>query len=178
MGQPTIHSPALLLLAVFSRHEEALRWARQKSEANWGPVELESHAFDFIETRYYDDTMGAGLKKAFYAFQRPFDPGDLVDFKLATNAWEDEYAALQRHSEPRPLNLDPGYITLGKLILPSTKYFAHRIYLSRGIYAEVTLYYKHHHWQHHDCTFADYRREDYQRFFSLCRETLHHRLRR
>jgi hypothetical protein len=62
--------------------------------------------------------------------------------------------------------------------LASTKDFAHRIYLNRGIYAEVTLFYKHHRWQHHDCTFADYRRADYQQFFSLCRETLHRRLRK
>ena len=72
--------------------------------------------------------------------------------------------------EPRPLNLDPGYLTLGKLVLASTKDFAHRIYLSRGIYAEVTLQYRHRRWEHHQYTFPDYRREDYQQFFSECRE--------
>ncbi len=178
MGQATHHSPALLLLAAFSRHDEALLWAKQKAEAEWGPIELESPAFDFTETEYYASTMGPNLHKVFFALQRPFDPADLVDVKLLTNKWEDEYVGLGRHPEPRPLNLDPGYITLGKLILASTKDFAHRIYLNRGIYAEVTLHYKHHRWQHHDCTFADYRRDDYQRFFSLCRERLHRRLRK
>ena len=177
MGQPTIHSNALLLLAVFSRYEKAVEWAKHRAEAEWGPIELESPAFEFSETEYYNATMGPGLKKYFFTFIRPFDPADLVDVKLLTNKWEDEYASLGIHTQPRPLNLDPGYITLGKLILASTKDFAHRIYLNRGIYAEVTLYYKHHHWQHHDCTFADYRREDYQQFFSLCRERLHRRLR-
>ena len=178
MGQPTPHSPALLLLAAFSRHDDALHWAKQKAESQWGPVELESPAFDFVQTEYYTSTMGPGLKKVFFAFEKPFDPADMVDVKLLTNAWEDEYAALGKHPEPRPLNLDPGYITLGKLILASTKDFAHRIYLNRGIYAEVTLFYKHHQWRHHDCTFADYRREDYQQFFTLCRDRLHQRLRK
>jgi hypothetical protein len=178
MGQPSIHSPAMLMLAAFSRHDEALHWAKQRAEAQWGPIELESPAFEFRETKYYDATMGTGIKKVFFALARPFDPADLVDVKLMTNAWEDEYAALGKHTEQRPLNLDPGYITLGKLILASTKDFAHRIYLNRGIYAEVTLFYKHHHWQHHDCTFADYRREDYQQYFTLCRETLHKRLKK
>jgi hypothetical protein len=178
MGQPTIHSSAMLLMAAFSRYDEALQWGKERAEAEWGAIELESPAFEFSETEYYTSTMGPGLKKRFFAFHRPFDPADLVDVKLLTNAWEDEYATLARHSEGRPLNLDPGYITLGKLILASTKDFAHRIYLNRGIYAEVTLFYKHHRWQHHDCTFADYRREDYQRFFSLCRDTLHQRLRK
>ena len=170
MGIPLPHSPVLLLLAAFSRHDAALDWARQKATETWGPIALESPRFDFAETHYYNATMGPGLKKVFFAFLRSFDPVALVDIKLATNQWEVEYAAAAGHSEPRPLNLDPGYLTLGKLVLASTKDFAHRIYLSRGIYAEVTLQYKHRCWQHHEYTFADYRREDYQQFFTQCRE--------
>jgi hypothetical protein len=74
--------------------------------------------------------------------------------------------------EPRPLNLDPGYLTPAKLVLASTKDHAHRIYLSRGIYAEVTLFYKDRHWQPREWTFPDYRRADYQEFFSQCRAYL------
>jgi hypothetical protein len=172
MGQPFSHAPALLLLAVFSRYEGALDWARQRAVEAWGPVELESPRFDFVETRYYDATMGPGLTKVFFTFQRPLDPAELVDIKLETNRWEVEYAAAAGHCEPRPLNLDPGYLTLAKLVLASTKDFAHRIYLSRGIYAEITLQYRHHQWQHHEYTFPDYRRADYQAFFTQCRNTL------
>jgi hypothetical protein len=172
MGQPSPHSPALLLLAAFSRHDAALDWTRQRAVEAWGRVERESPRFDFADTHYYDATMGPGLKKVFFAFQRPFDPAELVEIKLETNRWEEQYAAAAGHAEPRPLNLDPGYLTLAKLVLASTKDFAHRIYLSRGIYAEITLQYKHHRWQHHEYTFPDYRREDYQRFFTECREVL------
>ena len=172
MGHPLPHSPVLLLLAAFSRHDAALDWARQKVIEHFGPVELESPRFAFTETHYYDATMGPGLKKVFFTFQRPFDPAELVEVKLQTNAWEEEYAAAAGHAEPRPLNLDPGYLTLAKLVLASTKDFAHRIYLSRGIYAEVTLQYRHHRWQHHEYTFADYRRADYQQFFTQCRERI------
>ncbi|NUQ61955.1 MAG: DUF4416 family protein [Pirellulales bacterium] len=173
MGQPSPHSPALLLLAAFSRHEDALDWARRKATDAWGPPALESPAFDFRETHYYEPTMGPDLRKIFFAFTVPLDPADLVDVKLETNRWEETYAGMAEHLEPRPLNLDPGYLTLGKLVLASTKDFTHRIYLNRGIYAEVTLYYKHRRWQHHEWTFADYRREDYQEFFSRCRDYLH-----
>jgi hypothetical protein len=170
MGQPSPHPPAVLLLAAFSRHDEALDWARQRAVAAWGPVARESERFDFNETTYYDASMGSGLKKVFFTFQRPFDPTDLVEIKLETNRWEEEYAAQRGHPEPRPLNLDPGYLTQAKLVLASTKDFAHRIYLSRGIYAEITLQYRHRRWEHHQYTFPDYRRPDYQQFFSLCRE--------
>jgi hypothetical protein len=177
MGQPVPPCPALLLMAAFSRYGEALAWARQKAETAWGPVDGESPAFEFRETDYYEPTMGPGIRKVFFTFARPFDCERLVDVKLQSNQWEEEYARSAGHAEPRPLNLDPGYITLGKLVLASTKDFAHRVYLARGIYAEVTLYYRHGRWEHHAFTFADYRREDYQRFFSECRDALHRRLR-
>ena len=188
MGEPTPHSPVLLLLAAFSRHDDALDWARQRAVEAWGPIQRESTRFEFVETNYYDATMGTGLKKVFFAFQQPFDPERLVEIKLMTNRWEEEYAAGARDRAKgdspifaetkigtvpaRPLNLDPGYLTLGKLVLASTKDFAHRIYLSHGIYAEVTLQYRHRRWEHHQYTFPDYRREDYQRFFSECREQI------
>jgi len=172
MGEPHPHPPVMLLLAAFSRHEAALDWARRKAVEAWGAVRLESPRFDFAETHYYDASMGPGLKKAFFAFERPFDPEGLVDVKLATNRWEAEYAAEAGLPEPRPLNLDPGYLTPGKLVLASTKDFAHRIYLSRGIFAEVTLHYKHRRWEHHPFTFADYRRADYQAFFTQCRDAM------
>lgn len=175
MGQPSRHPSVLLLLAAFSRHQPALDWARRRASEAWGPVALESPPFDFAETHYYDATMGPGLKKVFFAFQRAIDPEELVEIKLQTNQWEEECAhwLSQCHPvEPRPLNLDPGYLTPAKLVLASTKDFAHRIYLARGIFAEITLQYKHHRWQHHEYTFPDYRRADYQEFFTQCREMM------
>ena len=177
MGQVSPPSPALLLLAAFSRYEAALAWARARATEAWGDVALESPAFTFGETDYYQPTMGPDLRKRFLAFRRLLDdPARLVDIKLDTNRWEAEYAAESDHPEPRPLNLDPGYLTLGKLVLASTKNHAHRIYLGRGIYAEVTLHWKHGRWRHHEWTYPDYRREDYQRFFSECRDHLHRQL--
>ncbi len=94
MGQPAPHPPVLLITAAFSRYGEALDWARRQCVEHWGPIALESPPFDFAETKYYDATMGPGLKKVFFAFRQPFDPAELVDIKLQTNRWEEEYAAL------------------------------------------------------------------------------------
>lgn len=176
MAQPSLPRPAMLLLAAFSRHDEALAWARDRAVATWGPIARTSEPFDFVQTDYYEPTMGTDLKKQFLTFSEPFaEPSrlaDLPDIKRMTNDWETEYAALGNHAEPRPLNLDPGYLTLGKLILASTKDHAHRIYLARGIYAEITLFYRHKAWQSHEWTFADYQRTDYQAFFTECRNAL------
>lgn len=175
MGDILKPAPVLLITAAFSRYEEALAWGRERCAREWGPVALASPAFEFVETNYYEASMGAGIKKCFWAFERLIDPVGLPAIKHATNAWEAEYAALGQHAEPRPLNLDPGYVTSAKLVLASTKDHAHRIYLSDGIYAEVTLYFKQRQWQAREFTFPDYRRADYQSFFSECRAYLRER---
>lgn len=172
MGQTNLPSPALLFLAAFSRHAEALEWARQKACQRWGPVALESPAFEFSETGYYRASMGEGLLKQFFAFEQLIDPERLVEVKLQTNDWEAEYAALGRHEEPRPLNLDPGYLTLAKLVLASTKDHWHRLYLGRGIYAELTLHFRGGRWRTSEWTYPDYQREDFHAFFTACRDFL------
>jgi len=177
MGDISAPQPVLFLLAAFSRYAESLDWARDRATALFGPLALESPRFEFRETEYYTPSMGPELLKTFWTFEQLIDPAMLSDIKRQTNAWEAEYAANAGHDEPRPLNLDPGYIGLGKLVLASTKDHAHRIYLGQGIYAEVTLYYKDGRWQQREWTFADYRREDYQAFFEECRRGLQRRLR-
>lgn len=172
MGQISSPRPVLLVLSAFSRHEAALDWAQVRAEQHWGPVALASERFAFVDTDYYEATMGAGISKQFFAFERLVDPGELPAIKRLTNAWEDEFATEGGCEEPRPLNLDPGYLTLAKLVLASTKDHAHRIYLADGIFAEVTLFYKHRVWQAREWTFPDYRRAEYHAFFSRCREWL------
>ena len=172
MGEIHQPIPVLLIVAASSRHAAALEWARERVEQEFGPLALTSEAFAFTETNYYTATMGADLKKQFLACQPTIDPGELARIKRRTNEWEAEFAALGRHPKPRPVNLDPGYITPAKLVLASTKDHAHRIYLAQGIYAEVTLAFRRHEWQALEWTYPDYRRADYQAFFTQCREYL------
>src|SRR5687768_2440754 len=155
MGEIRAHPPALLLTAVITRYDAALAWARARCIDQWGPLALESPTFPFVETNYYEPTMGPNLGTTFLAFQPPYDPGETAATKLQTNAWEAEYAALQLHPEPRPLNLDPGYLTAAKLVLSSTKDHTHRLYLGQGIFAEVTLFYRHGAWRDHEFTFPN-----------------------
>jgi hypothetical protein len=112
------------------------------------------------------------LLKQFVVPAQTIDPGRLSAIKQLTNDWEAEYAAGAGHPESRPLNLDPGYLTLAKLVLASTKDHAHRIYLADGIYSEVTLSYRGKAWQPFDWTYPDYRRADFQQFFTECRGLL------
>jgi hypothetical protein len=175
LADATPHSPALLVLAAFSRHSEALDWARQAAEHAWGPIALASDRFDHCETAYYEASMGPGLVKTFFAFERLIDPAELPTCKLVSNQWERDYQQLGRNPEPRPLNLDPGYITEAKLVLATTKDRDHRIYLRDGIFAEVTLHFQRGTWQSRPWTYPDYQRPDYHEFFLRCREYLRQR---
>ena len=172
MGEIYQPNTVLLLIAVSSRYDKALAWAEQRAVEQFGAVHLRSEAFDFSETDYYRATMGIELKKQFLTFESLIDPGDLPQIKRLTNDWEQHYAESGNHPEPRPLNLDPGYLTLAKLVLASTKDHAHRIYLHDGIFAEVTLNYRAKGWQKLDWTYPDYQRSDYQQFFTQCRQYL------
>jgi hypothetical protein len=175
MGQISQPDLVMPLVCAFSRHESALDWAHDRAVAHFGPVALASPRFEFHETDYYTETMGAGIRKCFWVFEQFADPAQLVDWKIMSNAWEDELAAqpalaVIEQSESRPVNVDPGYISMAKLLLASTKDYAHRIYLGRGIYAEITLFFRQNKWQSHEWTFPDYRRDDYQKFFTNARQ--------
>ncbi len=181
MGEIRKPKPVLLMMAIFSRHETALDWSRTRGAEAWGPLALASDVFAFDETPYYEKTMGPALKKQLLAFEPLVDPGQLAALKHTTNQWEAEYA--DKHgrehgsSEPRPLNLDPGYLSEAKLVLATTKDRDHRIYLGDGIFAEVTLHYHAGQWRSRAWTYPDYQRPDYHAFFSECRTHLRARLR-
>lgn len=160
------------ILVAFSRHAAAFAWAIEQVTASWGPLALASVPFDFVETDYYRPTMGPDLRLQLFAFALRMDAAELVERKLQTKLWEQSYVRLGIHSEPRPLNLDAGYLTKAKLVLASTKDHAHRLYLGRGVFGEITLVYRDRHWQPHPWTYPNYRREDYQEFLSRAREQL------
>ncbi|HPP13008.1 MAG TPA: DUF4416 family protein, partial [bacterium] len=68
------------------------------------------------------------------------------------------------------VNLDPGYLDLARVVLFTTKDFSHRIYMSQGIYAEITLLFHQGKFQPLPWTYPDYQTEQYLKFFSWVRE--------
>ena len=173
MGQINPVSPVLLFIAAFASNEKALDWARRRAELVFGPIVLTSDPFRFDRfTDYYAESMGDVLFKRLWGFRIPIDPATLPDIKRLTNDWEAEYAATASEPASRPLNLDPGYVDLGKLILASTKNHAHRIYLRDGIFAETTLIYTKKQWVPLPWTYPDYQSPEYHEFLNRCREIL------
>ncbi|HEY7327427.1 MAG TPA: DUF4416 family protein [Gemmataceae bacterium] len=176
MAEPRSPVPALLVVAVFSRHVDAFAWARTRLEPLFGPVGLGSEPFVFDQTTYYETSMGRDLRKCFLAFERLVLPDCLANIKLQTNVLEQELAASGRYPEERPLNLDPGLLVLGKFMLATTKDQSHRVYLRDGIFAEVTLRYHAGAFEPWPWTYADYRLPSVHDFLQQAREYYRQRL--
>lgn len=172
MGEISSHRPVLLICAMVSRYPDALSWAIAELEKRYGPAALASPVYDFTETSYYNESMGDDLKKQFVAFETLIQPNAIVDAKIATNDLEVDYKSFSDAPEQRPLNLDPGYISEAKLVLATTKDRDHRLYIAKGIYAEVTLYFRQKVWCSSRWTYPDYQRPDFQTYFTSCREWL------
>jgi hypothetical protein len=135
----------------------------------FGPVDRLSEPMAFGFTDYYQDEMGPAVWRRFVAFAGLVRPDGLAAMKRSSNRLEEELAAARDTPFARPVNLDPGYLELAKVVLASTKNFYHRVYLADGIWGEVTLYWKGRGWTTLPWTFPDYRTPAYQAFFTELR---------
>lgn len=138
-------------------------------EDAFGRVVLRSEPARFDHTTYYNEEMGGQLTRQWWAFGDLVLPDRLVEFKHRANAIEQKHA---RAAGGRTVNIDPGLLSLSNLVLASTKNYAHRIYLGQGIYAEVTLLYKHKGFVPLDWTYPDYRAPAALDFFTRARARL------
>jgi len=140
----------------------------------YGPIESESDLFSWDNTDYYREEMGEKILRKFLFFDRVMDPGKLPSVKHFTIGLEKRFAALERSSLRRRINIDPGYVTEAKVALATTKDFAHRLYIGDNIYGEVTLRYstKARSFIPHEFTYPDFRTEAYLALFNGVRESL------
>lgn len=135
-------------------------------ERRFGPIDYESPSVPFNLTTYYNKEMGTPLYRKFIAFKKLKNSEKLTRIKLVCIRLEKSFSI----GEKRQINIDPGYITLAKLILLTTKNFYHRIHLAKGIYAEITLRYRKEGFCDFDWTYPDYKTKRYKQFFLRIRE--------
>jgi hypothetical protein len=163
MGKILQPSPVKLFVAVLSSVPENDSEVEAELVRLFGSVDLRSDTYPFDFTRYYDDQMGTPIWRSFVAFQRLISPAEIASIKVETNKLEEVLSSRFRKAR-RPVNLDPGYVEMSKIVLASTKNFYHRILIGRGIYGEVTLYFQSGEWQSLPWTFPDFKSGHYNEF--------------
>lgn len=174
MGDILEPEQAALLVSVIMHDPDLLGQFGQELET-FGALAEACPVWKFDFTRYYERTMGSPLFRRFFLFHPGFASEDLPRVKIRTNEMERGFAPPAGSPYPRPVNIDPGYLTLSKLVLASTKDHAHRIHIRDGIYGEVTLSFRKGSFRFLPWTYPDYASQGYIDFFNSARKRLFNR---
>jgi len=165
--------PVKLIASLLTGHPALLAGVKEALSGAFGPIDFESELLPFDHTDYYAPEFGPGLQRQIVTFAGLVDPGELPAIKLKTNEMERAMAP----DGSRQVNIDPGYVSLGKLVLATTKNHAHRLYLGLGIYGEGTLTYQQGRFRAWPWTYPDYASERYCALFNQIRERYRAQLR-
>ncbi len=170
MSIPHEPQPAKFVLSILSANWKSF-WPQLQDEleTKLGKVDYISPEIPFTQTTYYNTEMGFPIFRRLLGFANLRRMEDLSKVKLWTNTIENRFA----NSGNRTFNLDPGYLTLERLVLATGKNFTHRIYLEQGIWADLTLIFYKGNWTNLPWTFPDYATPEIQNCLTQIR-TLYH----
>ena len=173
MSEPHEADDVKLISSLFSPHKELIDQAIGQLQKIFGPTDWISPELDFDRTEYYAKEMGWPLHRRFISFETLISPSDIVEIKLTTNQVENKFL----QDGKRRINIDPGYISLERLVLATGKNYTHRIYLSKGIYADLTLVFHRGSFRALEWTYKDYATPEVVGFFDDVRERYKRQLR-
>jgi Domain of unknown function (DUF4416) len=139
----------------------------------FGPADSRSQEIPFEFTHYYDKEMRTPITRVLYSIAELIEPTELARLKHLSNSVEARTAAPDGR---RVINLDPGLLSLSRLILATTKPSAHRIPIGQGIHAEITLLFQRGGFQPLDWTYPDFRSQIYHDWLLTVRRRYHSQL--
>ncbi|MFW6011171.1 MAG: DUF4416 family protein [Desulfosalsimonas sp.] len=166
MSRPALPEPAKLVIGAFTAEPDLIEPVARRLSEKFGDIDLASSWFRFDYTDYYEKEMGTGLVRRMMAFKTLVDQDELADIKHATNKTESEFA----EGDKRRINIDPGYLLRERFVLASGKNFSHRIYIGRGMYADLTLVYSKGAFRALPWTYPDYAAENMLDFLYRVRD--------
>lgn len=166
MGQIKKIGPVKLITGFVFSDESYFHKTKSALERKFGKTDFVSVTLEFSHTDYYETEFGRNLKRKFISFQKLIPAQRLAAIKNITNKLENKLSS----GAKRKINIDPGYLDMAKVVLASTKDFNHRIYLDKGIFAEITLFYQDKGFKPREWTYPDYRTPEYNAIFCRIRE--------
>ena len=165
MSHPHPPKPAKLVIGLFTQKRERMAAVAADLMESFGSIDMISSLFPFDFTTYYEKEMGSPLFRRIFVFKSLIRQDALADIKLRTNAIETLYSA----DGMRQVNIDPGFLLMERLVLATGKNFAHRIYIGKCIYADLTLIYQKNGYQPLPWTYPDYAHGSIRHFLTLVR---------
>jgi hypothetical protein len=173
MSEPSRADDVKLIASLFSSNKALIDEVIRELEHRFSLVDWTSPELFFDRTQYYAKEMGWPLHRRFVSFRELIRPEQMVEVKLETNRVENAYL----EEGNRKINIDPGYVSLERLILATGKNYTHRIYLSKGIFADLTLIFNKGSFRPLVWTFEDYASPEIISLFNDVRERYKRQLR-
>ncbi|MBD3419702.1 MAG: DUF4416 family protein [Chitinivibrionales bacterium] len=153
MADVSAPCPVKYFVAILFREPAQAAAAIASTKQRWGDIDFEGADHLFDVTDYYEPEMGAPLYRRLVTFGELMSPAALVDMKLACNDIEEHLASQGK----RTVNLDAGYLDHNKTLLASAKEAGQKVYLDKGIYADLAGRYKKGKYQPFEWSFPDFR---------------------
>ena len=172
MGVAKQPAKAKVVMGILAKDAQSVESVRATLRERFGEEDLNLPPFPFTFTNYYKEEIGETPVRAFFSYQTLVERTEIVDIKLWTNDLELSIAEAAGTPGLRPVNLDPGYMTLGQFFLASTKDQRQRVYIGKGIYVEPTLYFQDGHFHPFEWTYRDYQSETYINYLEDVRKKL------
>ncbi len=170
MTQPREPQPVKFFLGLIYSPLVSLWDLERDLQREFDFIDQKSPVLDFVHfTDYYVEEMGPLLYRTWWSLHRLWPPESLAEFKLTANRLEEKYQS-EVQGPGRVVNIDPGYLNESRLVLASCKDFSHRIYLDKGVFAEVTMIYKEDGFKPLEWTYPDYRCPEALNFFAGIRD--------
>ncbi|MEA2021012.1 MAG: DUF4416 family protein [Candidatus Caldatribacteriota bacterium] len=178
MGKINFPKPVKLVVSMISSKESMFDVYEKLLQKNFERIDEKSNVQPFNFTDYYKEEFGKDLLQKIISFEKLIKCENLTEVKRITNDLENYILENDTQTNKRNINLDPGYITLDKFILASTKNGPSRIYLQKGIYAEITLRFQYKSFIPNEYTYSNYKTVEYINFLNSIRQKYKLKLRK
>jgi hypothetical protein len=154
---------------IYNKTKISLVQIKEIWETKWGVSEEFFPEFN-PSLEYYAKEMGpiTELERLFLVYTKPCMRELLVESKVWATQVEVDFMLAGK----RVVNLDIGMLNLESLILATGKPYSHRIYLSLGVWADLTLMYQAGTYSGLPWSYADYTHKEKIQYFNTLRKKL------
>lgn len=160
-----------MIVSVIYSHIDGVADALIQLERHFGRVRCETIDIPCTSTDRYSEEMGSSLHRRFFSFEKRADRDRLPEIKLCCHKIEKELGDRVNDFTFRTVNLDPGIMTADNLVMASHREYNHRIYLTRGVFAELALVWARGQFVRLPWTPADFYHDEAVEFFHRVRQS-------
>lgn len=142
---------------------------KNELENHFGKIDYVSKPIDFQKfTNFYNREMGDNIRieGRMISFENLGSQAFLPESKIITNNLEKNYV----FDGNRKVNIDVGFVHHTQFVLASTKHWGNRMYIGRGIYAEITLMYILGKWKDTEYSYDNFKSEEYKEEMEIIRQ--------